>query len=161
VIKKMDKNSLLVIRIRGTINVSKREEDTLRMLRVERNNYATIIDDRPDYTGMLQKAKDWITWGEPSVETVKAILEKRGRAPGDRAITDDYIRELGFDGLDDLAEKLVNCEISINQIEGIKPFFRLHPPKKGFKKSVKRPYRNKGELGYRGEEINELAMRMC
>jgi len=157
----MDKNSLLVIRIRGTINVSKREEDTLRMLRVEKNNYATIIDNRPDYRGMLQKAKDWITWGEPSVETVKAILEKRGRGQGDIALTDDYIRELGFDGLDDLAEKLVNCEISINQIEGIKPFFRLHPPKKGFKKSVKRPYRNKGELGYRGEEINELAMRMC
>ena len=58
----MSKNSLLVIRIRGTINVSKREEDTLKMLRVDRNNYATIIDDRPDYSGMLQKAKDWITF---------------------------------------------------------------------------------------------------
>jgi hypothetical protein len=26
---------------------------------------------------------------------------------------------------------------------------------------VKRPYRSKGELGYRGEAINELAIRMC
>jgi hypothetical protein len=26
---------------------------------------------------------------------------------------------------------------------------------------VKRPYRSKGELGYRGEDINELAKRMC
>ena len=75
----MEKNSILVIRIRGTINVSKREKDTLRYLRIDKNNYATIIDDRPDFKGMLQKAKDWITWGEPSIETVKAILEKRGR----------------------------------------------------------------------------------
>lgn len=157
----MSKNSLLVIRIRGTINVSKREEDTLKMLRVDRNNYATIIDDRPDYKGMLQKAKDWITWGEPSVETVKTMLEKRGKAPGDVKLTEEYVKELGFKGFDDLAEKLVKCEVSINQIEGLKPFFRLHPPKKGFKKSVKRPYRNKGELGYRGEKINELAVRMC
>lgn len=157
----MANNSILVIRIRGTINVSKREEDTLRMLRVDRNNYATIIDDRSDYKGMLQKAKDWITWGEPTVDTVKAILEKRGKAPGDKKLTEEYIKELGFEGFDDLAEKLVNCEVSINQIEGIKPFFRMHPPKKGFKTSVKRPYKSKGELGYRGEKINELAVRMC
>lgn len=157
----MEKNSILVIRIRGTINASRREEDTLKMLRVDRNNYATIIDDRPDYQGMLQKAKDWITWGEPSLETVKAILEKRGRAPGDRKLTLEYIKELGFESFDDLAEKLVKCELSFNQIEGIKPFFRLHPPKKGFKQSVKRPFRNRGELGYRGKAINELAMRMC
>jgi large subunit ribosomal protein L30 len=157
----MANNSILVIRIRGTINVSKREEDTLRMLRVDRNNYATIIDDRSDYKGMLQKAKDWITWGEPTVETVKAILEKRGKAPGDKKLTEEYIKELGFESFDDLAEKLVNCEVSINQIEGIKPFFRMHPPKKGFKTSVKRPYKSKGELGYRGEKINELAVRMC
>lgn len=157
----MEQNSILVIRIRGTINLSQREKDTLKMLRVERNNYATIIDNRPDYRGMLQKAKDWITWGEPTIDTVMAILEKRGRAPGDKQLTEEYIKELGFENLEDLAAKLVNCEVSINKIEGIKPFFRLHPPKKGFKKSVKRPYRNKGELGYRGEDINELAMRMC
>ncbi len=157
----MSKNSILVIRIRGIINVSRREEDTLRMLRVDRNNYATIIDDRPDYKGMLQKAKDWITWGEPEVDTVKEILLKRGRAPGDDKLTEEYVKELGFEGIDDLAEKLVRCELSINQIEGIKPFFRLHPPKKGFKRSVKRPYKSKGELGYRGEAINELALRMC
>ena len=157
----MQKNILLVIRIRGTINVSKREEDTLRFLRVDRNNYATLIDNRLDYKGMLQKAKDWITWGEPNIETVKTILEKRGRAPGDERLTEDYIKEIGFESFETLAEKLVNCEISINQINGIKPFFRLHPPKKGFKKSVKRPYRSKGELGYRGKAINELAIRMC
>jgi len=160
-VRPMEKNSLLVIRIRGTINVSKREEDTLRMLRVDRNNYATIIDDRADYKGMLQKAKDWITWGEPTVETVKEMLIKRGKAPGEVKLSEEYIKELGYESFDELAEKIVNCEIGIHHIEGIKPFFRLHPPKKGFKKSVKRPYKSKGELGYRGEAINELAVRMC
>ena len=153
--------SLLVVRVRGTINVPRRVEDTLRMLRVERPNYATIIDDRPDYQGMLQKAKDWITWGEPTKETVKELLEKRGRAPGNRPLTEDYIKELGFQGFDDLAEKLVTCQLSLNKLEGVKPFFRLHPPKKGYKKSVKRPWRSRGELGYRGEAINELVRRMC
>ena len=157
----MDKKSLLVIRIRGTINVSQRERDTMRFLRVDRNNYATIIDDRADFKGMLQKAKDWITWGEPDAETVKKMLEKRGRLPGDARLTEERVKEFGFESFEDLATKLVNCEVGLHEIEGLKPFFRMHPPKKGFKKSVKRPYRSKGELGYRGEAINELARRMC
>ncbi len=35
----------------------------------------------------------------------------------------------------------------------------LHPPRGGFK-SVKRSYANGGDLGYRGEKINELIGRM-
>lgn len=157
----MDKKCLLVIRIRGTINVSQRERDTMRFLRVDRNNYASIIDDREDYKGMLQKAKDWITWGEPDVETVIKMLEKRGRLPGEVRLTEEHVKGFGYKSIEDLANKLVNCEVGMHQIEGLKPFFRMHPPRKGFKKSVKRPYRSKGELGYRGEAINELARRMC
>ena len=93
----MEKKSLLVIRIRGTINVSQRERDTMRFLRVDRNNYASIIDDRADFKGMLQKAKDWITWGEPDVETVKEMLEKGGRLPGDARLTEEHVKEFGFE----------------------------------------------------------------
>jgi len=45
-------------------------------------------------------------------------------------------------------------------IPGLKPYFRLHPPKGGFKGSVKKPYNAGGELGYRGSAINDLIMRM-
>ena len=135
----MEKKSILVIRIRGTINVSQRERDTMRFLRVDKNNYASLIDDRADYKGMLQKAKDWITWGEPTVETVTKMLVKRGRATGDVKLTEESVKELGFESFDDMAQKIVNCEVGMHQIEGLKPFFRMHPPRKGFKKSVKRP----------------------
>jgi len=37
--------------------------------------------------------------------------------------------------------------------------YHLHPPRGGFKKAIKWP-RPKGELGYRGEKINELIKRM-
>jgi large subunit ribosomal protein L30 len=37
--------------------------------------------------------------------------------------------------------------------------FRLHPPRGGFKKSIKKPM-PKGELGYRGDKINALVLRM-
>jgi large subunit ribosomal protein L30 len=37
--------------------------------------------------------------------------------------------------------------------------YRLHPPRGGFRKTIKRPL-PQGELGYRGEKINELIKRM-
>ncbi len=110
---------------------------------------------------MLQKAKDWITWGEPDFETIKIMLANRAKVPGGSKLTEENVKAIGYESIEKLAKALQTCEIDINKIESIKPFFRLHPPKKGFKRSVKRPYNNKGELGYRGEAVNELARRMC
>lgn len=152
---------MLAIRIRGGVNAPVKIEDTLKMLRMERNNAATLLDDRQEYLGMLQKAKDYVTWGEPTLETVRLLLEKRGRTKGDRTIDEESLKANGYETMERLAEALHSGEADIHRLEGIKPFFRLHPPSKGFKRSVKRPYRSRGELGYRGEEINELAMRMC
>jgi len=157
----MERKSFLAIRIRGGINVSRRNEDTLRMLRMDRNNTATLLDDRPEYRGMLQRAKDFVTWGEPTTETIKLLLEKRGRLTGDHPITEEALKELGYADLGALAEALQEGSAELHKLDGVKPFFRLHPPTKGFKRTVKRPYRSKGELGYRGEDINELAQRMC
>lgn len=157
----MERRCLLAIRIRGGVNAPVRIEDTLRMLRMERNNTATFLDDRPEYLGMLQKAKDWITWGEPTLETIRLLLEKRGEVPGGGRIDAEMLKTLGYDDLDALAAALHACQVEFNKLDGVKPFFRLHPPSKGFKRTVKRPYRAGGELGYRGDAINELARRMC
>jgi large subunit ribosomal protein L30 len=157
----MERQCILVIRIRGGVNATMRVEDTLKMLRLDRNMASTLLDDRPDYKGMLQHAKDYITWGEPTVETVRLLLEKRGKQAGDDPIGEDALKASGYDSFDALASALCSGDVEFHKLEGIKPFFRLHPPKKGFKRTVKRPYRSKGELGYRGEAINELAKRMA
>lgn len=42
-----------------------------------------------------------------------------------------------------------------------KPFFRLHPPRKGYgRKGIKKPFNVGGALGYRGDKINDLIKRM-
>ncbi len=153
--------TFFVVRIRGGVDAHKTVEDTLTMLRMEKNNYATIIKESPSYEGMLRKAKDYITWGEPTAETIKILIEKRGRLIGDARVTDEALKELGHGGLDALVNAIATGEVEFSQLNGVKPFFRMHPPKKGFKRTVKRPYNDNGELGYRGEAINELIKRMC
>ncbi len=157
----MAEKLIFVVRIRGGVDVPKKVEDDMVMLRLEHNNYATLLRESPSYIGMLRKAKDYITWGEPDAATLKLLLEKRGRLAGDAKINDESIKELGYESLEKLTQAVYSGEQEFSQLNGVKPFFRMHPPKKGFKRTVKRPYRDRGELGPRGEAINELIKRMC
>jgi len=158
----MDKGQkcLAVVRIRGTVNVRKDVEDTLRMLNLQRNCHATLIDDRPSFLGMLRKAQSVLTWGEISKETITLLLRKRGRTIGNKKITDEYVKKIGYDSLEELAEAIYNLKVKLKDLPGVKPVFRLHPPKKGFKGTVKKSFSAGGELGYRGEAINDLIRKM-
>ena len=154
------KRCLAVVRIRGTVNVRKEVEDTLRMLNLERNCHATLIDDRPSFLGMLRKAQHILTWGEVSKETIGLLLKKRGRIVGNKKLTDEYAEKIGYDSLDALAEAIYDLKVELKNLPGVKPVFRLHPPRKGYKGTVKKSYTAGGEAGYRGEAINELIRRM-
>lgn len=158
----MEKGSkcLVAVRVRGSVNVRKDIEDTLRMLNLTRNCHATIIDDRPSYIGMLQKVQNQVTWGEASKDTILMLLKERGRLVGNKKITDEYVKKIGFESIDDLAEAIYNLRVEFNKLPGIKPVFRLHPPSKGYKGSVKKSWKSGGVTGYRGEAINDLIKRM-
>jgi large subunit ribosomal protein L30 len=150
----------VAVRIRGMSDISQEIKDTLNMLRLTRNCHATLLDDRPSYKGMLQKSKDYLTWGEVSQENIALLLKKRGKLAGDKKLTDEYAKELGYKSLDDLAEAMFKVEVECSSLSKVKPVFRLRPPKKGFKGKVKRSYAAGGELGYRGDAINDLLKRM-
>jgi len=150
----------VAVRVRGMSDISQEVKDTLSMLRLNRNCHATLVDDRPAYNGMLRKSKDYLTWGEVSQENIALLLKKRGRLVGDKKLTDEYAKELGYKSLDDLAEAIFKAEVECSSLPKVKPVFRLHPPKKGFKGKIKRSYAAGGELGYRGDAINELLKRM-
>jgi large subunit ribosomal protein L30 len=154
------KKCLAAVRIRGISDISHDIKDTLSMLRLTRNCHATLVDDRPAYKGMLRKSKDYLTWGEVSQENIALLLKKRGRLVGDKKLTDEYAKELGYKSLDDLAEAIFKVEVECSSLPKVKPVFRLHPPKKGFKGKIKRSYAGGGELGYRGDAINDLLKRM-
>jgi len=151
---------ILAVRVRGVIGAKKEIKDTLKMLHLQRNHHAVLIDDRPAYVGMLRKVQNYVTWGEPSKETVALLLKKRGRLIGNKKLSDEYAKKIGYKSLDDLAEAVYQVKVEYGDLPGIKPVFRLHPPSKGFKGKVKKSYGAGGETGYRGEAINELVKRM-
>jgi large subunit ribosomal protein L30 len=151
---------LAVIRVRGTSDVSREIKETLRMLHLTRSCHATLLDDRPSYRGMLRKARNCLTWGEISKESIDLLLRKRARLIGNKKLTEEYAQEIGYESLSDLAEAIHELRVEYGSLPTIKPIFRLHPPKKGFKGKVKRSYAAGGVTGYRGEAIDELIKRM-
>jgi large subunit ribosomal protein L30 len=151
---------MLVIRIRGTVSASMQARETLSMLHLKRNNYAVLIDDRPSFLGMMKAARDYVTFGEPSRETVDRLIKEKGRLMGNRKLTDEYAQKVGYKSVDEIAHAVSDCRVEYWKLPGIQATFRLHPPTKGFKGKIKRGYGSGGELGYRGEKINELVNRM-
>jgi large subunit ribosomal protein L30 len=138
--------AVAVILVRGTVKTPQKVKDTLSMLKLNRKNHCVVLNVTPSLQGMLQKVKDYITWGEISDETFKELLDKRGAE----------FKARGSDSKN---------KYSYKQFESgkkkYKPYFRLNPPRKGFgRKGIKVSFQAGGGLGYRGDKMNNLIMRM-
>ena len=148
------------VRVRGQVNVRGDIRATLAHLRLHRGNHCVFLPDSPATRGMLQKTKDYITWGEVPAETIAKLILKRGRAPGAAPVDDAYVKAHSrFRSVWDLAQAIAKGEARLSDVEGLKPILRLHPPRRGFE-GIKRSFRVGGALGDRGSEIVELLDRM-
>ncbi|MBS3123385.1 uL30 family ribosomal protein [Candidatus Woesearchaeota archaeon] len=119
---------------------------TLDLLKLLKKNNCVLFKSNPALQGMLQKVKDYVTWGELSDPTYKVLLEKRGKL---------------FEG--PLMDRHNKYSYNYSEINGqkYKSYFTLNPPRKGFgRKGIKVAFQAGGALGYRGEKINDLIERM-
>ncbi len=152
--------TIAVVRVRGQVNINRDIKDALRMLHLTRANHCTIIPDEPVWTGQLMKVKDYVTWGRVSKETVLQLLTSRGRLSGNRPLTEAHLKEsTPYGSFEELAGALAGGQVDLRKLEGLKPLFRLHPPRKGYEKIV-RDFHTGGSLGDRGDGINKLIGRM-
>ena len=147
-----------VVRVRGKVDVKRQVEDTLRILRLDGVNSCVIIPEDPVHKGMLNVAKDWITYGEIDKVTLVETLKKRLRLKGNDRLDENSFKKLTGKSFEEFADELIAGKVKLKDFKELQPLFRLTPPSHGFK-SVKEHY-PKGDLGYRGKEINELLIRM-
>ncbi|MFA6710259.1 MAG: 50S ribosomal protein L30 [Candidatus Methanomethylophilaceae archaeon] len=149
-----------VIRVRGQPDVNRDVEYTMDILGLTRVNHCVVIPENDVMKGMLQKIKDYVTYGEIDEKTLSDMIRVRGRLAGDVEISDEYLAENSdFKNADEMAKAIIADNYRMKDVEGAKVVFRLHPPIKGYEGN-KRSYKNGGALGYRGEAINDLIARM-
>lgn len=139
---------ICVIRISGEIGLKKDVIETLNRLRLRRK-YACIVLANPtkEQIGMIKAVRNFVAYGEITSANFVKLMEVRGRLIDKTKKTD----------LKKVAEEIEKGKTY--EEANIKPFFRLHPPRKGID-SKKHFGVKKGVLGNNKEKINELVERM-
>lgn len=152
--------AVAIVRLRGKINIKPQIKDTLRYLRLNQVNHAVVLPENETTKGMLQTAKDYVTWGEVDAETLAEAIRTRGQLIGHKPVTDEHVKaNTDFASIDDMAKAIVEGKFQYKELADVKPLLRLHPARKGLE-GIKRSVQNGGALGYRGEGINDLIRRM-
>ncbi len=156
-----EKIRIAVVRVRGNCKLDKEIEDTMKMLRLYRKNNCIVIQNTEVYIGMINKVKDYSTWGEIDEKTFRVLLEKRGKLARKVPLTEDYLKQKLKMDFDTFTKEYFAFKKELKDIPGLKITFKLTPPRFGFeRKGIKKPFSMGGALGYRKEKINELINNM-
>ncbi len=154
----MSNEKFVVVMIRGMHDLHPDVKKTLDYLRLHQKHAAVVVDATPENKGMIEKVKDYVTFGSIDEAFFKEMLDKRGEVVGklsakEAKIDTAKVAKEYFDG----KLKLRDFEPKYN----LKPFFRLHPPIGGFeRKGIKMPFGKGGVLGNRKDKIKVLISKM-
>ncbi|HLA23151.1 MAG TPA: uL30 family ribosomal protein [Candidatus Nanoarchaeia archaeon] len=136
---------ICIIRIRGRVGINERMNETLNRLRLKRKFACVVIKDTKENLGMIKKVKDFVAFGKISDGIFEKLLEKRGKLADTKTKMD--ARKI----IEELKKGKTYADLKI------KPFFRLHPPRKGINSKLPFP---KGVLGNHKDKIDNLVERM-
>jgi large subunit ribosomal protein L30 len=140
--------SLLVVNMRGLVNTRRPVRATLEQLKLLRRFNATIVPDNKVYRGMLSLAKEHLAWCELDSSTAESLLAKRAEKSNGVRANEGMLKEAGYSSFKEFALALSAGKVSLNENKlGFRQFFRLSPPRGGFKRSIRRQYGEGGILG--------------
>lgn len=153
---------MLVIRIRGAAHNNYKIEDTMKMLRLHKPNHAVIVFADKTVLGMLHKVKDYVAYGEIKEDILIKLLQNRALLVGNKPLTVEHLKNKAPETPDfeSLAKALIDGKVKVKDIYNLKPVFRLHPPRGGHRGTIKKAYNAGGTLGFVGEAINSIALKM-
>lgn len=152
--------ALLVVRMRGTVNVPYWALTTLRNLYLNKKFSATLVPETTNYLGMLRKISQWVAWSKADSDIIKILIEKRGKKKNPTLESKDGNKSKSeYKGIDELVDVIVNDKIKFSDQNNIKPWFSLNPPQGGFKRNTKKQFSDGGILG-NNKELPEIVKRM-
>ena len=142
--KSNSENLIVVIRIAGQVKVIGDVKNTLERLRLRKKYSCVLLKPTKDILGMIKKIRYHVAFGNIDKKILIELIKARGKT---------------LDKSEVNAEKIAEELISGNKLQdlGLKPFFTLHPPRKGIKSKLQYP---KGVLGDNKADINKLIERM-
>ncbi len=136
---------IAIIRITGLVEVPSGVQEALFRLHLRHKYNATLVHENSSMAALLKKVRNFVAYGQIDKETLVALLTKRSKSVSSKKI--------------DPVTAAAQLEKKSLQEIGIKPYFRLHPPRGGIDSKVHFPIGH-GVLGDNKEKINDLIQRM-
>ena len=138
---------LVAVRIAGQVNLLEDTKETLFRLRMRRKYSSVLLHETSENLKKLQGIRNQVAYGVINKETLLSLIKKRGQPikSGMKIDAEKIISQLDKKNLPEL---------------GLKPFFRLHPPKGGIDAKKHFGTSSKAVLGDNKEKINDLLRRM-
>lgn len=165
---------IVATRITGINKLAPKPRMILRLFRLRQLHNTVFIKVNKATMEMLKVVAPFITYGYPTLKTVRLLIYKRGyakvRKPGGRSririqsnrTISDHLGQYGIHGIEDLVHEIYTCGPHFKQANNFLWPFKLRSPRKGFK-SKRHGYHEPrgGDWGNREELINELIQRMA
>uniref|UniRef100_A0A6B2LG45 Large ribosomal subunit protein uL30-like ferredoxin-like fold domain-containing protein n=1 Tax=Arcella intermedia TaxID=1963864 RepID=A0A6B2LG45_9EUKA len=157
----------LVVRIRGINGVSAKVKTILRLLRLRQLHNATFVKLNGAMINLLRYVEPYITYGTPSLKTVRDLVYKRGFAKingnritiSENSIIEKHLGKYGIVCIEDIIHELYTCGPNFKYVNRFLWPFKLGGPRGGFvKKRIH--FTEGGDAGNREHYINKLVKKM-
>lgn len=160
---------LFVTRIKGIIKMGPKPRKVLQLLRLRQLHNGVFLKVNKPILNMLKLVQPYVTYGYPSLKTVRELVYKRGygkvnkqRLPlVDNEIISQSLGKYDILGMEDLVHELYTVGPHFKQVSNFLWPFKLSSPRGGF--VCKRHgfcEQRGGDWGNREDLINELIGRM-
>jgi len=160
---------LFVVRIVGIMKLSPKPRKVLQLLRLKQIHNGVFLKVNKPILNMLKLVQPYVTYGYPTLKTVRELIYKRGfakvnkqRIPlADNEIITNNLGEQGIEGVEDLVHEIYTVGPNFKQAANFLWPFKLSCPRGGY--VCKRHgfcEQKGGDWGNREELINELITRM-
>jgi large subunit ribosomal protein L30 len=109
---------------------------------------------------MLNVSKEHVAWCKIDGGLAQKLLQRSEKSTGVRFEEEEMKkRSENYSSFSEFAKDLESGKAKLNDVETMRPFFRLKPPRGGFRRSTRRQFRDGGVLG-QNEELPRLVERM-
>lgn len=156
-----------VIRIKGINGVAPKPRKVLQLLRLRQINNGVFVKLNKATVNMLRIAEPYITWGYPSLKTVRELIYKRGfgRVDGQRiplssnSVIEQRLKKSDIICMEDLIHEIYTVGPHFRQANNFLWHFKLNNPRHGWRKKTTH-YVEGGDAGNREDRINHLLRKM-
>lgn len=171
--KEPEAKVVFAIRLKGINKLAPKPKKILQLFRLRQINNGVFIKMNKATLEMLKAVTPFITYGTPSLKSIRNLIYKRGYAkigkPGawsrKRILNNDLIAQrlskYNIFGVEDLIHEIYTCGPYFKQATNFLWTFKLSAPKKGWV-AKRRGFCDPrgGDWGCREDLINELIDRM-